>query len=58
MVHRPPEIRTALIAELQRQAEDQEDLKVIVEGTTLIVHGPVDLGALVVAIEGAIAGGS
>ena len=50
-------IRTALVDELQRQAEDQDDLKVLLDGTTLIVHGPVDLDTLVVAIEGAVAGG-
>jgi len=52
------EVREAIIAELQRQAEaNPSKLRISAEGEKLAVNGEIDLDALAMAIVGAVAGG-
>ena len=50
-------IRMTIIDELLRQADTSPELKIIIDGNQLIIHGPVDLDVLVAAIVGSVAGG-
>ena len=50
-------VRNAIIEELTRQAAEAPDLNLRVEDPGIIVHGPVDLDALVMVVLGAMAGG-
>lgn len=50
-------VRNAIIEELTRQAAETSDLKLRVEEPGVIIHGPVDLDALVMVVLGAMAGG-
>ncbi len=51
------QIRTAIIDELKRQAEGTSELDVRQVEDQLIVNGPIDLDALVMAVTGSLAGG-
>ncbi|CAA9396673.1 MAG: hypothetical protein AVDCRST_MAG15-760 [uncultured Rubellimicrobium sp.] len=50
-------VRNAIIEELTRQSAEMPDLKLRVAEPGVIVHGPVDLDALVMVVLGAMAGG-
>ncbi len=52
------QVRKALIAELERQAEVQPDkLRIEETGEKLVAHGSIDIDELVMAIVGSLAGG-
>ncbi|MBB2969938.1 MULTISPECIES: hypothetical protein [Phyllobacteriaceae] len=52
------EIREAIVAELQRQAEaDPARLRISTDGDKLTADGEIDLDGLAMAIVGAVAGG-
>lgn len=50
-------LRMAITDELRRQAEIDPELDVQQDGDRLVVNGPIDLDALVMVIEGSVAGG-
>jgi hypothetical protein len=50
-------IRTAIIEELRRQAAEEPEFEVDSEDDRLVVHGPIDLDALVMVVIGSVAGG-
>ena len=50
-------VRTAIIDELKRQAEETQNLKVSAENDTLVVNGRIDADALVMVVIGSMAGG-
>jgi osmotically-inducible protein OsmY len=52
------EIRRAIIAELERQAENSgAKLKVEADDSIVTINGPVDLDDLVMVVMGSVAGG-
>ena len=50
-------VRTAIIDELKRQAEERQDLEVSTGDDTLVVNGSIDVDALVMVVIGSMAGG-
>lgn len=51
------QLRVAIIEELKRQAEADQELEVRQDGDRLTVEGPIDVDAIVMVVAGSIAGG-
>jgi hypothetical protein len=51
------QVREAIVAELQRQAEAGGDLSVKADDESLSIQGRIDLDSLAMAVVGALAGG-
>ncbi|WP_375260847.1 hypothetical protein [Palleronia sp.] len=51
------QLRAAIIDEMKRQAEGRDDLEVRQEGDSVVVHGPIDVDAIVMVVAGSVAGG-
>ncbi|WP_410218740.1 hypothetical protein [Paracoccus sp. (in: a-proteobacteria)] len=48
-------IRTAILYELSHQVEVNAELEVRQDGDHLVVHGPVDVDAILMSVAGSVA---